>query len=133
MKRVGAASALTPVHPVALGLRFGPDHPQAGGAERQQAVGDPVDVLFYGGHHVGEHGRAAGTGHHEQVREVRHHQAEIGQRTRRPLVAQAQAVLATDVDPQHSAGHGVEPGGEDQGVQLEQGVAGLDALRRDGG
>ena len=82
-------------------------------------VGDPFDVLLDSQGHVGQHRRAARPGHDEHVRESGDLEAQVGDRARRPLVGQGEAVAAPNVDLQ-GAGHGVEAGGEDDGVEFVQ-------------
>ena len=55
----------------------------------------------------------------EHVGEARDHQAEVGERPAFPMLAQRRAVGRADVDLVQRAGHGVEAGGEDDGVELE--------------
>src|SRR5204862_3072801 len=51
-----------------------------------QAACDPVDVLFYGHHHVAEHGWAARAGDEEQVGEPGGGDAKIGARAAGPVL-----------------------------------------------
>ena len=103
------------------------------GAEVVEAVGDPVDVLFDRHGHVGQHRRAARTGDGEEVGEADRGEAEIGRRPVGPLLPERDAVTAPDVDGDHRAGHGVEPGGVHDGVELEGLVRGVDPRLGDGG
>ena len=52
---------------------------------------------------------------------------EVGGRAVGPLLLQGHAVPAGDVDADQGAGHGVEAGGVDDGVELERLVGGVDA------
>ncbi len=92
------------------------------------AVRHPVDVLLDRDHHVGEHRRAGRPGDGEQVREAVHHESEVGARAVLPLLLQGEPVLPLDVDRHQRTGHGVEPGGEYDGVELELFVARADAV-----
>ena len=111
------------LHPPGLGEFGRLDRVEVVLAEVYEGVGDPVDVLLDRHHHVRQHRRAAGPGDHEQVREPRRHQAEVGDRPVGPLLLQRQTVAAGDVDADDRAGHRVEAGGEHDRVELE-GLAG---------
>ena len=88
------------------------------GSHVLDAVRNPVDVLFGTDDHVGQHRRAARPGHGEKVREPVHIEPEVGHRPGLPRLGQGLAVAAANVDPQQRTGHGIEPGGEDQHVEL---------------
>src|ERR1700722_5887178 len=85
-------------HPVVLGLRRGLDAPEAGRAQVDEAVGDPVHVLLDGDDHVGEDRGAAGSGDEEQVGEAGRGQTQIATRAVAPLVGERLVVLAADVN-----------------------------------
>ena len=55
------------------------------------------------------------------------HQAQVVQRPGAPLVLDAQAAAAAQVQPHHRAGHGVEAGGQHQGVEFVAAAAGAQA------
>ena len=125
--------------PGRLGGLGGFDHVEAVGAQGVDAVGDPVHVLLDRHHHVRQHRRAPRPGDHEQVGEPLAHQPEVGLGTVGPLVLDRPAPAAGDVDVHDGAGHGVEAGGEHDGVELERlagpasgHVLGLDAGLGDG-
>src|SRR5262249_37770783 len=67
---------------------------------------------------------------HHHVRESMYHEAEIGLRSRFPLVLQPDAVDAAEIDLVESAGDGVEAGGEDDDIEFKLFLAGLDTLWR---
>ena len=90
----------------------------------REAIGDPVDVLLDGDHHVADHRRAAGPGDGEEVRKAGDGDAEVGARPVGPLFPQRAASPAADVDVEQGAGHGVEAGGEDDAVELVLGGPG---------
>ena len=96
-----------------------------------EAVGDQLYVLLDGSHHVGEHGGTARTRDHEEIREARRAEPEVGNRAGRPLVAQGRPVPTTDVDRVERAGHRVEAGGEHDRVDLDLAAAAHDAAWRD--
>ena len=113
--------------------RFGGfDRREAGVAHRNQPFDDPIRVLFDRHRHVRQHGRAAGPGDHEQVREISHGQSKICLRPVGPDVGQRFAVATGDRMHGHDgAGHGVEAGGEHDHVDVERALVGGDAGRRD--
>ena len=53
---------------------------------------------------------------------------EVGPGSVGPLVAQMQPVRADDAGPEQRAGHGVEPGGEDDDVEVVLGRLGPDPV-----
>ena len=81
-------------------------------------VADPFDLGLDARRQVRE--RAVGAQHHEPVGEVRRGDAQVAGRLAVPVVVDVQAVAAADLDAPVVAVHGVEPGGEDQDVQLVQ-------------
>ena len=83
-----------------------------------ERIGDPVHVLLDRRDHLRLHAGAAGPCDDEHVGEARDHQAEIGEGAALPMVGQHRAVARPDVDLAQRAGHGVEAGGEDDGVEL---------------
>jgi hypothetical protein len=96
-----------------------------------EAIGDPVDVLLDGDHHVADHGRAARSGDGEEIRKAGDGDAEVGTRSVGPLVPQRAASPAADVDAEQGAGHGIEAGGEDDAVEVVLGGPGSHTLRSD--
>src|SRR5215207_6975028 len=90
----------------------------------REAIGDPVDVLLNGDHHVADHRRAAGPGNGEEVRKAGDGDAEVGARPLGPLLPQRAASPAADVDVEQGPGHRVEAGGEDDAVELVLGDPG---------
>jgi hypothetical protein len=75
-------------------------------------------MLLYSGEHVGQHRGAPWPRDREQVGEARHRQAEIGTWAGAPFLAQSPATSAANVDLEERSGHGVEAGGEHNGVDL---------------
>ena len=101
----------------------------------REQVADEVNVLLDREDHLALHARALRSGHHEEVREARHHEPEVGVRAVGPFALDVHAAVALDVDFAHRAGHGVEAGGKHDGVELVAGIGGLnpgggDALDR---
>ena len=90
----------------------------------RETIGDPVDVLLDGHHHVADHGGAAGPGDGEEVRKAGDGDPEVGARPVGPLLPQCAAASAADVDVEQGAGHGIEAGGEDDAVELVLGGLG---------
>ena len=122
-------------NPAGLGGLGGLDGVESVVAQRREGVGDPLDVLLDRHRHVREHRRALRARHHEEVGEAGGHDAEVGERSVGPAVAQLGTVTAGDVDLHERAGHGGEPGGEHDHVDLVQSdagphAAGLDAHER---
>ena len=97
----------------------------------REAIGDPVDVLLDGDHHVADHGRAAGPGDGEEIGKAGDGDPEVGARSVGPLLPQRAAAPAADVDVEQGAGHGIEAGGEDDAVELVLGGLGPHTPRRD--
>ncbi|MNN59686.1 hypothetical protein D3C81_1748220 [compost metagenome] len=87
--------------PAPLLFRFGGgfDGVQAVGLQVLDAVADPFDVLLDGHHHVGQHGGAFRPGDHEEVREARRRQAQVGPDLSAvlPLFLQLHTAFAVDV------------------------------------
>ncbi len=115
------------LRPPGFGHFGGLDGLEAACAQVTEAVEHPVHVLFDRDDHVRQHRGAAGTGDEKQVGEAGRGQPEIGLRPVRPFVLQRQVVTAPDVDGRYRTGHGVETGGEDDRVQGERLVGGVDA------
>ncbi len=115
---VKPATVFTKSTQLVLGLEGRLDRGVALLVEVADAVGDPLDVLLDAHEHVGEHRRAPRAGDGEQVREPLHAEPEVGARAGRPGVLQGAALAAADVDAEQRAGHGVEPGGVDQHVEV---------------
>ena len=91
------------------------------------ALANPVHVLFDGDQHIAQHRRAAGAGNREEIRKALHLQAEIGNRSVAPLIAQGLAVAATDVRLQQCARHRIKACGVDQHVEVVVAFAGLNS------
>ncbi len=113
--------------PAVLGGRGRLDRRVARVAHRLDRVDDPVHVLLDRDRHVGQHRRAPGPGHHEQVREADRSEAEIGARAVRPLVLQREAVTTSDVDTDERSGHRVESGRVNDRVELQVCAGDVDA------
>ena len=96
-------------------------------AQVTDAVEHPVHVLLDRNDHVRQHRGTAGTGDEKQVGEADRGQPEVGLRPVRPFVLQRQVVSAPDVDGRDRTRHGVETGGEDDRVEGERLVGGVDA------
>ena len=92
------------------------------------AVVDPLGLLLQAGGHVAQ-GRRGGERHggREQVRVAVHLQAHGGADVRAPIVLERPPAASADVDAGQRAGPGVEPGGQDDDVEL------VDACRRRSG
>src|SRR5262245_15677357 len=83
-----------------------------------------------------EHGRTAGAGDGEEVREADGGQAQVGAGTGRPLLPQRLAIRSPDVDGEQRARHGIEADGEHDAVQRVGPIARPQAVpgdRLDGG
>ena len=104
--------------PLVLGLRRRVEGGRAAVAGPRHGVGDPVDVLLDGDHHVREHGRAAGTGDHPEVRVAGRRDPEVRAGSFGPLLLEQHAVAPLDVERGQRPGHGVEAGGEHDRVEL---------------
>ena len=117
-KSVRFAISSTCSPPLLLGICGGLDPVEAAFAHVREAGREPVDVLLDRDDHVAQHGRTAGPGDGEQVREAGNHQPEVRAGSVGPPVAQRDALATTDVDAQQGAGHRIEAGGEDDRVEL---------------
>src|SRR5262249_4845311 len=84
-----------------------------------ETVTDPINVLLNRNGHIGEHRRTTGSSDGKEVWKAGHHQAEICSRPICPLLTQREAVATSDVDGDDWAGHCVEPGGVNDGVELK--------------
>src|SRR5690606_21981768 len=113
------------------GLRGRLDESVATAAQVVDAPRDPFDVLLDGRGHVRQHRRAARPGDGEQVGEARHLQAEVGPGPLGPVLRQRVPIAAGDVQSQKRAGHGIEAGGEHDGVDVEVAVGRFYAGRGD--
>ncbi len=120
------------LHPSRLGPRRRLDRGQTLLAHVGEAGAHPVHVLLDRHGHVRQHRRAARTGDGEEVGEAAGHQAEVRLRAVDPLAGERHSVAAPDVDGDDGAGHGVEPRGEDDDVELEGARCRVDALFGDG-
>src|ERR1700722_14545580 len=89
---------------------------------------DPLDVLLDGRHHVREHRRTTRTGDDEEVWESRTSDSQVGPWTGSPLIAQLDAVAASDLDTQQGASHRVEPSGAHQHVEFVRFLRRLQAI-----
>src|SRR5215212_5303095 len=97
-----------------LGRRF--DSLEISLSHKRKTIGNPVDVLLDGHHHVADDGWAAGPGDGEQVRKVRDGDSEIGARPVDPLLAQGASGPTLNVDVEQGASHSIEAGSEDDAV-----------------
>ena len=103
-------------HPCVLRLGRRLDRLKVVGLQVREAIGDPIDVLLDGDHHVADDGRAAGSGDGEEVRKAGDGDPEVGARSVGPLLPQRAAAPAADIDGEQRSGHGIEAGGEDDAV-----------------
>ena len=94
-----------------------------------EAIGDPVDVLLDGHHHVADHGRAAGPVMVKRFGKPAMAIAEVGARSLGPRLPQVPGRRPADVDVEQGAGHGIEAGGEDDAVELVLGRRGPHTAR----
>src|SRR5690606_14911916 len=67
----------------------------------------------------------------QHVGEARDADAQLRNRTVRPLFGQGHSATALDAGPKQRTGERVEAGGEDDDVELVQLLGGADALRRE--
>ncbi len=114
------------LHPAGFGLGRGLDRVEAARGEIGDGVRDPIAVLLDRHRHVREHRRASGARDGEEVREPDGHQAEVRGRAVHPLLLQREAVATGDVDRDQRAGHRIEAGRVDDGVELERLTRGVD-------
>ena len=87
-------------------------------AKITDAVGNPVDVLFYDYRHIGEYRWAARFGDREQVGETGNLQTEISAWFCCSGIAQGSPAATADIHIQEGAGHRVKTGGEDDRIQF---------------
>ena len=97
----------------------------------RDGVGNPVHVQLRMQHHVGEHRGAARTGEVEKVRKPRDTEPKIGDRSVRPSLVEGLTTAPDDVDLGHRPRHRIEPGGQDQSVQLVVRIRGMHTRRVD--
>ena len=107
------------LHPPRLGRRRRLDRGQVLLAHVDEAGADPVDVLLDRHDHVRQNRWAPRTGDGEEVREAAGHQTQVLLRAVGPLAGERHSVPTLDVDGDDRTGHGVEPRGIDDGVELE--------------
>src|SRR5262249_51232797 len=94
--------------PGALRLRGALDLDVAALAHVSEERGDPIHVLFDAARDVAEGRGVVGTDESEQVGEALDLETEVGARTLRPLLPQAAAATAADLDAIERASDGVE-------------------------
>ena len=81
-------------------------------------VGDHLDVLLDGYWHVGEHRWRSRTSNHEHIGKSNTGKPEVGQRPGFPLVLEFLAGATANVDLVKRPGHGVEPRGVHDDVEV---------------
>jgi hypothetical protein len=100
-------------------------------AQILQAVGNPIDVLLARGDHLAFDARALRAGNHEQVWKPRDHDPEICARPVLPFLLDRHFGIGVNIDLFHRPGHGAEPGGEDDSIELVFGISGQEPRGRD--
>lgn len=105
--------------PLLLRLHRGLDLLDALAPDVRDALRDPLHVLLDRRHHVGEHRGAQRPRDREEVREPGDCEPKERPGPELPLPLQGDAGFASDVDACEGTGDGVEPGGENDRVDLK--------------
>src|SRR6185503_11116178 len=87
-------------------------------AHVHQTVADPVDMLFDRRRHIGENGRTERPSDGEKIGKTHSSKAEIGSRSARPFVAQAEPATSAKIDREQWTGDRVEAGRKNQCVEF---------------